>query len=90
MENLQKYQNPKTTKDDALELQTRLINTIIDFIKEKDLTDIYEVEFRADSLQISADFGHWHPSTDSYLGIYGIQKDEGEKLCVRKFITESM
>jgi hypothetical protein len=90
MENLQKYENPKTTNDDALELQTRLIHTIIDFIKEKDLTDIYEVEFRADSLQTSADFGHWHPSTDSYLGIYGIQKDEGEKLCVRKFITESM
>ena len=49
-----------------------------------------EVEFRADSLQTSADFGHWHPSTDSYLGIYGIQKDADEKLCVRKFITESM
>ena len=84
------YKNPKTTVEDAYELQKRIMKTIIEFIKEKNLDDIYEVEFRADCLQTSVEFGSWCPATDSYLGINGVQKDDNDKYLVRKFITESM
>ena len=60
--------------DDVLnELHHILVQTVIDFVKEKDLKNVWAVRFSADSLQDSANFGIWSPETDSYLGVEGIE-----------------
>ena len=87
---LSNYVDPITTQEDAYNLQKKLIQTIIDFIKEHNLSDIEEVIFTADCLQSSVEFGSWCPATDSYLGVCGLQKDDNDKYLVRKFITKSM
>ena len=70
-----------TAKEKAQELQRRLVDCCVKFIEETGDIDIDMVTFRADSLQESAQFGSWHPATDSYIGIYGIDEDEdGGKL----------
>jgi hypothetical protein len=61
-----------TTHDDIRELQDRLVQTCIDFINEKGLTDIYDVSFNADSLAESAEYGSWQPCTDSYIKVEGL------------------
>ena len=86
---LREYQNPISTHDDACELQKRMVQLCIDFINERNLTDIDEVNFGADGLQSSAKFGEWSPSTDSSLSLVGIQEEEGIRFPVRKLITES-
>ena len=73
---LPKYNNPQTTKDDINELHHLLVQTCIDFINDKKLKDIDVVSFSADSLQESSKFGEWCPSTDSYIEIEGYQMDE--------------
>ena len=64
-----------TTHDDIRELQDRLVQTCIDFINEKGLTDIYGVSFNADSLAESAKYGSWQPCTDSYIKVEGVKKE---------------
>ena len=61
-----------TTQDHIKELQERLIKTCIDYINEKNLTDIYSVKFSADSLDLSALANEWTPSTDSYINVKGM------------------
>lgn len=68
----------------------KLIQTVINFIKENKLNDINEIEFKVDCLKPSVEFGTWCPATDSYLGVVGLQKDDKDKYLVRKFITESL
>ena len=86
---LREYQNPISTHNDAYELQKRMVQLCIDFINERNLTDINEVNFGADGLQSSAKCGEWSPSTDSSLSLIGIQEEEGIRFPVRKLITES-
>jgi hypothetical protein len=81
--------NPKTTSKDALELQQLLVQTVINFINERELNDINEIDFNADSLLISAKHGYWTPATDSYLGIMGISEKENVKFPIRNLIAES-
>lgn len=87
---LSDYKDPITTKEDAYNLHKKLVQTVIEFIKEHKLNDIDEVEFRVDCLQSSVEFGSWCPATDSYLGIYGVQKNDNSEYLVRKFIAKSM
>lgn len=61
-----------TTHDDIRDLQDRLVQTCIDFINEKGLTDIYSVSFSADDLFESAKYGSWQPCTDSYIKVEGL------------------
>lgn len=61
-----------TKKEHIRELQERLVQTCIDYINEKGLTDIYAVSFNADSLSESAKWGSWQPCTDSYINIKGL------------------
>ena len=63
-------------KEKAKELQRRLVDCCLKFIIETADIDTDMVEFRADCLQESAMLGSWHPSTDSYLGIYGVDEDK--------------
>ena len=97
-DDLPKYENPITTTNDIKELQERLVQTCIDFIKEKNLTDIDMVRFNVDGLTGNAiEFGEWVAAMDSYIGVEGLQEDtytgkSGNPYTfrVRKFIGEYM
>lgn len=70
----------------AKELQERLVQTCLDFIREKGDKYIWRVEFTADGLQESAKEGKWMPCTDSFITLEGIVFDESVKYAVRKEI----
>ena len=97
-DDLPNYENPVTTTNDIKELQEKLVQTCIDFIKEKNLTDIDMVRFNVDGLTRNAiEFGEWVPAMDSYIGVEGLQEDTyiGKSgnpytFIVRKFIGEYM
>ena len=61
-----------TKKEDIIELQEILVQTCIDYINKRGLTDIYAVSFNADSLNESATYGSWQSCTDSYIKVEGI------------------
>ena len=96
-DDLPNYENPVTTTNDIKELQERLVQTCIDFVKEKNLTDIDMVRFNVDGLEDSIEFGEWTPGMDSYIGVEGLQEDtytgksgNDYTFRVRKFIGEYM
>ena len=97
-DDLPEYINPVTTTNDIKELQERLVQTCIDFIKEKNLTDIDMVRFNVDGLTGNAiEFGEWVSYMDSYIGVEGLQEDtyvgksgDDYTFRVRKFIGEYM
>ena len=97
-DDLPKYINPVTTTNDIKELQERLVQTCIDFVKEKNLTDIDMVRFNVDGLTENAiEFGEWVSAMDSYIGVEGLQEDtytgksgDPYTFTVRKFIGEYM
>lgn len=64
---------PITTKKHISELQDILVQTCIDYINKNGLTDIWAVHFNVDSLQTSAQEGHWHPASDSYIRVEGVR-----------------
>ena len=70
-----------------------LVQTTIDFINERGLTDIYSVGFGADDLQGSAKFGEWEPCTDASIHVTGIGKEkskDGHEYSVCQRIGEYM
>ena len=71
------YKDPVTTEKDMKELLEILVQTTIDFINERGLTDIYSVGFGADDLQISAAAGEWTCSTDASINVNGLGKEKG-------------
>ena len=87
------YKDPITTKKDMKELLEILVQTTIDFINERGLTDIYSVGFGADDLQGSAKFGEWEPCTDASIHITGMGKEkskDGHEYSVCQRIGEYM
>lgn len=72
------YKDPVTTEKDMKELLEILVQTTIDFINERGLTDIYSVGFGADDLQGSAKFGEWEPCTDASIHVTGMGKEKGK------------
>ena len=84
------YKNPVTTTDDIKELQSRLVQCCIDFIKERNLTDIWGVGFNVDGLTDAIEFGEWTPSMDSYISVEGLQMDETLGFNTRALIGEYM
>ena len=83
------YKSPISTSDDAKDLLNILVDTTIDFLKERKLDDVYEVSFGADGLYDSVAYGEWTPSIDASISFVGLQEDEdGDKeYRVRKLIT---
>ena len=71
------YKDPITTEKDMKELLEILVQTTIDFINERGLTDIYSVGFGADDLQGSAKFGEWEACTDASIHVTGLGKEKG-------------
>ena len=62
-----KVSKNKTTDVLIAQLQDRLVQCCIDFINENNLGDLERVDFNADGLQISSEFGKWSPATDSFI-----------------------
>lgn len=78
-------------KNQIDELHRLLVNTVIKYIIDNDIKNLEEVQFSADNLQGSAEFGSWHPCTDSYLGCYEYVCDDNDmRLARRHLIGESM
>ena len=74
VEQLEDSPIPGITKTEHIkELQEILVQTCIDYINSHGLTDIDTVFFRADCLASSAEFGKWHPATDSYIKVEGVR-----------------
>lgn len=87
------FNNPQTTKKDMKELLEILVQTTIDFINERGLKDLDVVGFSADSLQESAKYNEWTPSTDASIRVYGMEKKKGssgEDFYVENLIGEYM
>ena len=86
---LDEYKDPKTTRSDIKDLHKLLVQTCINFIKERNLTEIYEVSFGVNGLENDAiEFGEWTPGIDSSLSVIGLQ-EEDDNFRVRKIIGES-
>ena len=67
----------KTTDVLIAKLQDRLVQCCIDFINENNLGDLERVDFNADGLQISSEFGKWSPATDSFISGYEFVEENG-------------
>lgn len=96
-DDLPNYENPVTTTEDIKELQQRLVQTCIDFVRTRNLTDIDAVRFNVDGLGDSIDFCEWTAGMDSYIGVEGLQEEtytgksgKSYTFRVRKFIGEYM
>ena len=87
---LPEYKNPISTTTDARDLLNILVQTTINFLKERKLDDVYEVSFSADGLYDSVAYGEWTPSTDASISFVGLQEDENKEYRVRKSITSYM
>ena len=74
------YDNPTTDNKLAFQLHEKLVQTVIDFMVENNIDDIEEVQFNADSLQISKQYRKWTPATDSGLTLIGYQDGKRKKI----------
>lgn len=88
--NLDKYKDPITTETDIDDLHHILVKTVLDFMKERKLTDINEIHFSADRLSYSYVENTWTPATDSSLYLIGMQNDDEFHCPVRKIIGSSI
>lgn len=82
------YENPITTTENLAELQKISVQTCINYVKEHNLTDIYDISFRMDSVQDSVEYGERCPSTDSYISVCGVVKDDLDMFRERRIIGE--
>ena len=96
---LDNYQNPITTQEDIKNLHKVLVQTVIDYIREHNLSDVWEVGFSVDGLDSGFELGEWTPKIDSHLSVVGLQEDgtswtdiKGNNFSfkVRRLIGESM
>ena len=78
----------KTTDVLISKLQDRLIQCCIDFINENNLGDLERVDFTADGLQISSEFGKWSPATDSFISGSEFVEENGY-LVMKDFVKYS-
>ena len=78
----------KTTDVLISKLQDRLIQCCIDFINENNLGDLERVDFTADGLQISSEFGKWSPATDSFISGSEVVEENGY-LVMKDFVKYS-
>ena len=88
---LEKYKNPITTNGNINELHHILVQTCLDYMRTHNLTDIDEINFSADGLSYSYEYGKWTPATDSSLVVVGLQINGNDKYQIpeRRIIGES-
>ena len=58
------------------ELHSKIVNEVIDFCKEHNLTDVDEFTISADGLTGSITHGQWCPCTDSSMSMVVLKKDK--------------
>ena len=78
--NLEKYINPVTAIEHINELHHILVQTCLNYMRKNNLTDIDEINFSADWLSSSYEYGEWTSGTDSSLCVVGLQIEDGGKL----------
>ena len=83
---LDDYENPITTIQDIKDLQRVLIQSTIDFIGNRKLTDIDEISFYFDSAQDSAEANDWSPLSDSSISVVGLQEEKNSGMTARRLI----
>lgn len=69
-------ESQKVDDETMTKLHYILVQTVIDFINEKNLKNVDAVSFSADGLIRSAAFGEWTPETDSFLSLEGIVEEK--------------
>lgn len=57
------------------ELHKKLVQQVINYCKENDITDADIFDLHIDGLQDSIKGGKWHPGTDSAMGLYNKNKE---------------
>lgn len=77
---MENYIDPTTDSKLSFKLHEKIVQTIIDFMVENNIDDIEEVQFNADSLQISKQYRKWTPATDSSLTLIGYQDGKRKKI----------
>ena len=86
---LEKKESKNKTADVLIaKLQDRLVQCCIDFINENNLGDLERVDFTADGLQISSEFGKWSPATDSFISGSEFVEENGY-LVMKDFVKYS-
>ena len=70
------YTKEVMTSEQINELHHLIVQTAINFCKERNINDVEEIHFGVDCLKNSIEFGEWTPCTDSYLSIYGYEDNE--------------
>ena len=80
-------QHPKIDNK-AKSLQEALVQCCIDWILENDDHDIDRVDFCADALQLSANYGKWEPETDSHISVESLVWDDDINGVVREMTGE--
>lgn len=83
---LDDYENPVTTIQDIKDLQQVLIQSAIDFIGDRKLTDIDEISFHFDSVQDSVKEYKWCPTSDSSISVIGLQEEKDSGMMARRLI----
>lgn len=68
-----KFEEPVTKQKDLSDLQKTIMKTVIEFCKERKLTDIDAIAFTADGLQESIEYDKWTPGTDSSISAHGYE-----------------
>ena len=58
------------------ELHKKLVDEVIKFCKEHNLTDVDEFTISADGIMGSIDYGEWCCCTDSSMSMYKMKKDK--------------
>lgn len=61
------------TQEQISEMHNLLVQTVIDYLRTNNITNVDEVTFSADGLQTSIEYGAWTPATDSCLHLYGYE-----------------
>lgn len=64
----------------AKELQELLVKTCIDFLKERECSEVDVVSFSIDDLKASVEEGKWHPASDSDIRLFKNTKGGFEEL----------
>ena len=77
---MEDYVNPTTDSKLSFKLHEKLVQTVIDFMVENNIDDIDEIQFNADSLQVSKQCRKWTPATDSGMVLIGYQDGKKKKI----------
>ncbi len=77
---LEKYEGSNMEESHIKRLHEALVDTVVKFCADYDFDEVDEVDFSADGLSESIQYGEWTPSTDSSLRICGYQDNKKKEI----------